>query len=68
MDGPFTIYPPKKLIFATNRPDDESLASDVSYLGVWSYEKSSEGPTVVDHRRTKWHFPDAAWRHAGCKK
>jgi len=42
MGGPFTIYPPRKLIFATNRPADDSLAGGVSYLGVWSYEKSSE--------------------------
>ena len=46
LGGPFTIYPPKKLIFATNRPADESLAGDDSYLGVWSYEKSSEGPPL----------------------
>ena len=45
-DGPFAIYPPKKLILGTNRPDDESLASGVSYLGVWSYEKSSDGPPL----------------------
>jgi hypothetical protein len=43
MGGPFAIYPPKKLILATNRPADESLAGDDSYLGVWSYEKSSDG-------------------------
>ena len=45
-DGPFAIYPPKKLILGTNRPDDDSLSSGVSYLGVWSYEKSSEGPPL----------------------
>ena len=45
LGGPFTIYPQKKLIFATNRPIGETLAGDVSYLGVWSYEKNSEaGP------------------------
>ena len=45
LGGPFTIYPQKKLIFATNRPVGETLASDVSFLGVWSYEKSNEtGP------------------------
>jgi DNA-binding beta-propeller fold protein YncE len=43
MGGPFAIYPQRKLIFATNRPADESLAGDDSYLGVWSYEKSSDG-------------------------
>jgi DNA-binding beta-propeller fold protein YncE len=46
MGGPFAIYPPKKLIFATNRPIGEALAGDVSYLGVWSYEKSSDGPPL----------------------
>jgi hypothetical protein len=45
LGGPFTIYPQKKLIFATNRPTGEALAGDVSFLGVWSYEKNSEsGP------------------------
>jgi DNA-binding beta-propeller fold protein YncE len=43
LGGPFAINPQKKLIFATNRPYNESLAGDVSYLGVWSYEKPSEG-------------------------
>ncbi len=46
MGGPFAIYPPKKLIFATNRPLGEALAGDDSYLGVWSYEKSSDGPPL----------------------
>ena len=46
LGGPFTIYPPKKLIFATNRPVGEALAGDVSYLGVWSYEKNSDGPPL----------------------
>jgi hypothetical protein len=46
LGGPFTIYPPKKLIFATNRPVGEDLAGDVSYLGVWSYEKDSSGPPL----------------------
>ena len=46
MLGPFTIYPPKKLILGTNCPDDGSLASDVAYLGVWSYDKSSDGPPL----------------------
>jgi len=41
MGGPFTVYPPKKLILATNRPSDESLAGDDSYLGVWSYANNS---------------------------
>lgn len=43
MGGPFAIYPPKKLIIATNRPAGETLAGKDSYLGVWSYEKSSDG-------------------------
>jgi len=43
MGGPFAIYPPKKLILATNRPGGEVLAGDDSYLGAWSYEKSSDG-------------------------
>ena len=42
MGGPFTIYPQRKFILATNRPASESLAGDDSYLGVWSYEKSSD--------------------------
>ena len=46
LGGPFTIYPQKKLIFATNRPFNDALASDVSYLGVWSYEKNSEAPPL----------------------
>ena len=46
MGGPFEIYPPKKLIFATNRPVGETLADPVSYLGVWSYEESSDGPPM----------------------
>ena len=46
LGGPFAIYPPKKLILATNRPGGEALAGDDSYLGVWSYEKSSDGPPL----------------------
>jgi DNA-binding beta-propeller fold protein YncE len=46
LGGPFAIYPQRKLIFATNRPADDSLAGDVSYLGVWSYDKSSDGPPL----------------------
>lgn len=46
MGGPFAIYPQKKLIFATNRPTGETLAGSESYLGVWSYEKSSDGPPL----------------------
>jgi DNA-binding beta-propeller fold protein YncE len=46
LGGPFAVYPPRKLIFATNRPVDEALAGDDSYLGVWSYEKESDGPPL----------------------
>jgi len=46
LGGPFAIYPQKKLIMATNRPINEALAGDDSYLGVWSYEKNSEGPPL----------------------
>ena len=46
LGGPFAIYPPKKLIFATNRPVGETLADPVSYLGDWSYEASSDGPPL----------------------
>jgi hypothetical protein len=46
MGGPFAIYPLKKLIFATNRPINEALAGDDSYLGVWSYDKSGDGPPL----------------------
>lgn len=46
MGGPFALYPPKKLIIATNRPVGEALAGDESYVGVWSYDKSSEGPPL----------------------
>jgi DNA-binding beta-propeller fold protein YncE len=46
LGGPFAIYPPKKLIFATNRPTGETLAGGESYLGVWSYAQSSDGPPL----------------------
>ena len=46
LGGPFAVYPPRKLIFATNRPVDEALAGDDSYLGVWSYDKTTEGPPL----------------------
>ena len=46
LGGPFAINPQKKLIFATNRPVDEALAGDDSYLGVWSYDKTSDGPPL----------------------
>jgi hypothetical protein len=45
MGGPFSIYPQKKLIIATNRPTGADLAGPDSYLGIWSYEKSNDsGP------------------------
>jgi hypothetical protein len=47
MGGPFTIYPPKKLILATNRPIGEALSGQESYLGVWSYEKTSNDPAPL---------------------
>ena len=47
MGGPFAIYPPKKLIIATNRPGGDELSGMDSYLGVWSYEKSSEDATPL---------------------
>ena len=46
MGGPFAIHAAKKLIFATNRPIGEDLAGDESYLGVWSYTESSDGPPL----------------------
>jgi DNA-binding beta-propeller fold protein YncE len=46
MGGPFAIYPAKKLILATNRPQGEDLAGDESYLGVWSYEKGGDNPPL----------------------
>ena len=46
LGGPFAIYPPKQLIFATNQTASEGMAGDDSYLGVWSYEKSSDGPPL----------------------
>ena len=39
LGGPFSIYPPKKLIIATNRPTGGELSGPDSYLGIWSYEK-----------------------------
>jgi hypothetical protein len=45
LGGPFTIYPAKKLIIATDRVQGE-LASDDSYLGIWSYEKGGDNPPL----------------------
>jgi hypothetical protein len=45
LGGPFTVYPPKKLIIATDRVGGE-LASDDSYLGIWSYEKDGNNPPL----------------------
>jgi len=46
LGGPFTIYPPKKLILATNRPVGEALSGTVSYLGIWSYERDGDHPPL----------------------
>jgi hypothetical protein len=46
LGGPFAIYPQKKFVFATNRPTGETLSGGDSYLGIWSYETSSEGPPL----------------------
>jgi hypothetical protein len=45
LGGPFSVYPPKKLIIATNRPQGE-LAGPDSYLGIWSYEKGGDNPPL----------------------
>lgn len=45
LGGPFTLYPPKKLIIATDRAGGE-MASDESYLGIWSYEKGGNNPPL----------------------
>jgi hypothetical protein len=42
LGGPFSVYPQKKLIIATNRPTGDDLAGPDSYLGIWSYEKSGD--------------------------
>jgi hypothetical protein len=49
LSGPFAIYPPKKLIFATNRPLGDLLSGESAYLGVWSYAAASDGPPL-------WHI------------
>lgn len=46
LGGPFSVYPPKKLIIATNRPTGEALSGPESYLGIWSYEKSGDHPPL----------------------
>src|SRR4030095_12087163 len=43
LGGPFAIYPPRKLILATNRPGGEVLAGDDFYLGDWRCEKRLAG-------------------------
>ena len=45
LGGPFALYPAKKLIIATDRVAGE-LASDDSYLGIWSYEKDGNNPPL----------------------
>jgi hypothetical protein len=46
LGGPFSVYPPKKLIIATNRPTGGHLSGPDSYLGIWSYEKSGDHPPL----------------------
>ena len=46
MGGPFTVYPPKKLIIATDRAGGGELASDEAYLGIWSYERGGDNPPL----------------------
>jgi len=46
LGGPFSVYPPKKLIIATNRPTGGELSGPDSYLGIWSYEKSGDHPPL----------------------
>jgi DNA-binding beta-propeller fold protein YncE len=45
LGGPFAIYPQRKLIIATDRVAGE-MASDDSYLGIWSYEKGGDNPPL----------------------
>jgi DNA-binding beta-propeller fold protein YncE len=45
LGGPFTIYPAKKLIIATDRVAGE-MASDDSYLGIWSYDRDGDNPPL----------------------
>jgi hypothetical protein len=46
LGGPFSIYPPKKLIIATNRPTGDDLAGPDSSMGIWSYEKIGDNPPL----------------------
>lgn len=46
LGGPFSVYPPKKLIIATNRPTGGHLSGPDSYLGIWSYEESGDHPPL----------------------
>jgi len=46
LGGPFTVYPPKKLIIASNRPTGGELSGPDSYLGIWSYEKDGDHPPL----------------------
>ncbi len=43
LSGPFTVYPPKGWIIAGDRGEEE-LASDQSYVGVWSIEDNGDVP------------------------
>jgi hypothetical protein len=46
LGGPFAVYPPKKLILATNRPVGEALSGADSYLGIWSYAQGGDNPPL----------------------
>ena len=46
LSGPFTVYPPKGWIIAGDRGEGDAgeLASDQSYVGVWSVEDNGDVP------------------------
>ena len=43
LGGPFTVYPPKGWIIASDRGDGE-LVSDIAYVGIWSVEDNGDVP------------------------
>jgi DNA-binding beta-propeller fold protein YncE len=45
-DGPFAVYPPKKLLISPDRNGPEGLASADSYMGIWSYAQSGDQPPL----------------------
>ena len=49
LGGPFVVYPPKGWIIATVRGGDGELASDRSYVGVWSVHDNGDIPP-------RWRF------------